>query len=144
MANIVNLTTQMAINAINNHNGVIVSDVVGLGKSIIASTVARNLRLRSIVICPPHLEEQWRSYRDDFGFTASIYTTGKLEEAQKYYEHIVNADEQYLIVVDEAHRYRNEYTIDYTILHQLCSGNKVMFKVSFNFKNSIKIWDFLP
>ena len=126
---------QMAINAIKNHNGVIVADVVGLGKSIIASTVARNLRLRTLVICPPHLEEQWRSYRDDFGFTASIYTTGKLEEALKYYERIVKVDEQYLIVVDEAHRYRNEFTIDYTILHQLCSGNKVMLLTATPFNN---------
>jgi len=126
---------QMAINAIKNHNGVIVADVVGLGKSIIASTVARNLRLRTLVVCPPHLEEQWCSYRDDFGFTASIYTTGKLEDALKYYERIVKADEQYLIVVDEAHRYRNEYTIDYTILHQLCSGNKVMLLTATPFNN---------
>ena len=126
---------QMAINAIKNHNGVIVADVVGLGKSIIASTVARNLRLRAIVICPPHLEEQWRNYRDDFGFTASIYTTGKMEEALVYYERIVKADEQYLIVVDEAHRYRNEYTRDYTILHQLCSGNKVMLLTATPFNN---------
>ena len=126
---------QMAINAIKNHNGVIVADVVGLGKSIIASTVARNLRLRTLVICPPHLEEQWRSYRDDFGFTASIYTTGKMEEALRYYERIVRPDEQYLIVVDEAHRYRNEFTIDYTILHQLCSGNKVMLLTATPFNN---------
>jgi superfamily II DNA or RNA helicase len=126
---------QMAINAIKNHNGVIVADVVGLGKSIIASTVARNLRLRTLVICPPHLEEQWRGYRDDFGFTASVYTTGKLEEALLYYERIVKADEQYLIIVDEAHRYRNEYTIDYTILHQLCSGNKVMLLTATPFNN---------
>ena len=126
---------QMAINAIKNHNGVIVADVVGLGKSIIASTVAHNLRLRTLVVCPPHLEEQWRGYRDDFGFTASIYTTGKLEEALKYYERIVKPDEQYLIVVDEAHRYRNEFTIDYTILHQLCSGNKVMLLTATPFNN---------
>ena len=126
---------QMAINAIKNHNGVIVADVVGLGKSIIASTVAHNLRLRTLVVCPPHLEEQWRGYRDDFGFTASIYTTGKLEEALKYYERIVKPDEQYLIVVDEAHRYRNEFTIDYSILHQLCSGNKVMLLTATPFNN---------
>ena len=110
---------QMAINAINNHNGVIVADVVGLGKSIIASTVARNLKLRSIVICPPHLEDQWKNYRDDFGFTATIFTTGKMENALEYYERIVKPEEKYLIIVDEAHRYRNEFTIDYTILHQL-------------------------
>ncbi|MBO6027312.1 MAG: helicase [Bacteroidales bacterium] len=126
---------QMAINAIRNHNGVIVADVVGLGKSIIASTVARNMRLRVLVICPPHLEDQWKGYRDDFGFTASIFTSGKMEEALNYYERIVKPNEQYLIVVDEAHRYRNEYTIDYTILHQLCSGNKVMLLTATPFNN---------
>ena len=126
---------QMAINAIRNHNGVIVADVVGLGKSIIASTVARNIRLRVLVICPPHLEDQWKGYRDDFGFTASIFTSGKMEEALNYYERIVKPNEQYLIVVDEAHRYRNEYTIDYTILHQLCSGNKVMLLTATPFNN---------
>ena len=126
---------QMAINAINNHNGVIVADVVGLGKSIIASTVARNLKLRAIVICPPHLEDQWKNYRDDFGFTASIFTTGKMENALDFYEKIVKPDEKYLIIVDEAHRYRNEYTIDYTILHQLCSGNKVMLLTATPFNN---------
>ena len=126
---------QMAINAIRNHNGVIVSDVVGLGKSIIASTVARNLRLRTIVICPPHLEEQWKVYRDDFGFTATVFSSGKLEEALAYYEHIVRKDEHYLIIVDEAHRYRNEYTLDYAILHQLCSGNKVMLLSATPFNN---------
>ena len=126
---------QMAINAIENHNGVIVADVVGLGKSIIASTVARNLKLRAIVVCPPHLEDQWKNYRDDFGFTASIFTTGKMENALEYYEKIVKPEEKYLIIVDEAHRYRNEYTIDYTILHQLCSGNKVMLLTATPFNN---------
>lgn len=126
---------QMAINAIRNHNGVIVSDVVGLGKSIIASTVARNLRLRTIVVCPPHLEEQWKSYRDDFGFTATVFSSGKLNEALSYYEHIVRENENYLIIVDEAHRYRNEYTFDYAILHQLCSGNKVMLLTATPFNN---------
>lgn len=126
---------QMAINVIHNHNGVIISDVVGLGKSIIASTIARNLRLRTIVVCPPHLEEQWKTYRDEFGFTATVFSSGKLDEALSYYEHIVRENENYLIIVDEAHRYRNEYTLDYAILHQLCSGNKVMLLTATPFNN---------
>ena len=28
--------------------------------------------------------------------------------------------------MDEAHRYRNEYTEDYAMLHNLCQGNKVV------------------
>ena len=61
---------QMALNALDKHNGAIVADVVGLGKSVIASTIARNMKLRTIVICPPHLYKQWEGYRDEFGFTA--------------------------------------------------------------------------
>lgn len=72
---------QMALNALNNHNGAIIADVVGLGKSVIASTIARNLRLRSIIVCPPHLYKQWEGYRDEFGFTATVFSAGKIEDA---------------------------------------------------------------
>ena len=38
---------------IENNNGVIIADVVGLGKTIIACSVAKELKKRGIVICPP-------------------------------------------------------------------------------------------
>jgi Trp operon repressor len=50
---------QLALKTIEKHNGVIVADVVGLGKSIIASSVAHNLNLKTIIIAPPHLVKQW-------------------------------------------------------------------------------------
>ena len=126
---------QMALNALNNHNGAIVADVVGLGKSVIASTIARNLRLRTIVICPPHLYKQWEGYRDEFGFTATVFSAGKIEDALLHYQELVKADEQFLIIIDEAHRFRNEYTQDYAMLHNLCSGNKVLLLTATPFNN---------
>lgn len=126
---------QIALNSIENHNGVIVADVVGLGKSIIASTVARNLRLRTIVICPPHLLKQWEGYKDDFGFTATVYSSGQIEHALNFYREHMRSGEQYLIIVDEAHRYRNEYTQDYAYLHNLCLGNKVILLTATPFNN---------
>lgn len=126
---------QMALNALENHNGAIVADVVGLGKSVIASTIARNLKLRTIVICPPHLYKQWGDYRDEFGFTASVYSSGKIEEALLHFEELKKDDEQFLIIVDEAHRFRNEYTQDYALLHNLCSGNKVLLLTATPFNN---------
>ena len=126
---------QMALNALENHNGAIVADVVGLGKSIIASTIARNLKLRTIVICPPHLYKQWESYRDEFGFTASVYSSGKIEEALLHFEELRKEDEPFLIIIDEAHRFRNEYTQDYALLHNLCSGNKVLLLTATPFNN---------
>lgn len=126
---------QMALNALENHNGAIIADVVGLGKSIIASTVARNLKLRTIVVCPPHLYKQWEGYRDEFGFTASVFSAGKIEDALLHYQELVKTDEQYLIVIDEAHRFRNEYTQDYALLHNLCLGNKVLLLTATPFNN---------
>lgn len=126
---------QMALNALENHNGAIVADVVGLGKSIIASTVARNLKLRTIVVCPPHLYKQWEGYRDEFGFTASVFSAGKIQDALLHYEELAKVDEQFLIIIDEAHRFRNEYTQDYALLHNLCSGNKVLLLTATPFNN---------
>ena len=126
---------QMAINALNNHDGAIVADVVGLGKSIIASTIARNLKLRTIIVCPPHLYKQWEGYRDEFGFTASVFSAGKIEDAVLHYQELVKDDEQFLIIIDEAHRFRNEYTQDYALLHNLCFGNKVLLLTATPFNN---------
>lgn len=126
---------QMALNALRNHNGAIVADVVGLGKSVIASTIARNLKLRTIIVCPPHLYKQWEGYRDEFGFTASVFSAGKIEEAVLYYQDLVKENEQFLIIIDEAHRFRNEYTQDYALLHNLCSGNKVLLLTATPFNN---------
>ena len=126
---------QLALNSIKNHEGVIISDVVGLGKSIIASTVARNLKLRTIIISPPHLQQQWEEYKDEFGFTASVFSSGKIELALEHYRQIVRQDEKFLIIVDEAHKYKNEYIQAYSILHDLCMGNKVMLLTATPFNN---------
>ena len=126
---------QMALNALNNHNGAIIADVVGLGKSVIASTIARNLRLRTIIVCPPHLYKQWEGYRDEFGFTATVFSAGKIEDAVLYYQELSKEGEQFLTIIDEAHRFRNEYTQDYALLHNLCSGNKVLLLTATPFNN---------
>lgn len=126
---------RMALKALRNHNGAIVADVVGLGKSVIASTVARNLRLRTIVVCPPHLCKQWEGYRDEFGFTASVFSAGKIDDAVRHYQELAKDGEQFLIIIDEAHRFRNEYTLDYALLHNLCLGNKVLLLTATPFNN---------
>ena len=126
---------QLALKAIEVHNGAIIADVVGLGKSIIASTIAHNLRLRTIVVSPPHLKSGWDAYKDEFGFTGTVFSSGKISDALVHYNELKKADEQFLIIVDEAHRYRNEYTEDYALLHNLCQGNKVILLTATPFNN---------
>jgi superfamily II DNA or RNA helicase len=120
-----------AISKIEQHGGVIISDVVGLGKSIVASVVSYNLGLKTIIVAPPHLIDQWETYRWDFDFNARVYSSGKIETAVEE-----NKDNQeLLIIIDEAHKYRNENTITYALLHRLCQGNKVILLTATPFNN---------
>lgn len=118
---------------IKKHSGCIIADVVGLGKSVIAASIAANLDLPSnIIITPPHLESQWKDYISDFGLRGGVtFTSGKLKEAVNKN---INKGEQ-LIIIDEAHRYRNENTESYGLLHQLCAGNKVILLSATPFNN---------
>ncbi len=120
-----------ALDVIQRHNGVIIADVVGLGKSIIASAVAHNLNLKTIIITPPHLVGQWDDYRYEFDINARIYSSGKIEQALSEN----SQDEVKLIIVDEAHKYRNELTSDYSNLHKLCQRNKVILLSATPFNN---------
>lgn len=119
------------LDLIQTHNGVIIADVVGLGKSIIASAVANNLNMKTIVIAPPHLMKQWEDYRFDFRFNAKVYSSGKIDQALREN----SFDEEKLIIIDEAHKYRNELTEDYANLHRLCQRNKVMLLSATPFNN---------
>ncbi|MCP5102745.1 MAG: helicase, partial [bacterium] len=122
---------ESAMEIIERHGGVIVSDVVGLGKSIVASVAAYNLGLKTIIIAPPHLIQQWETYHWDFDVNAKVYSSGKIKAALQDN----HADEEQLVIVDEAHKYRNEDTDNYADLHRLCQGNKVILLTATPFSN---------
>ena len=119
---------------IEEHNGVMIADVVGLGKSIIGSALLSNLWQRAIIICPPHLKPQWEDYKKLFDLDFEIFTSGKIEEALR--ESRKYPDRYKVLLVDEAHRYRNADTIDYGNLHQLAQGKKVILLTATPFNNS--------
>jgi superfamily II DNA or RNA helicase len=121
-----------AIDILRKHNGVIIADVVGLGKSIIASAIAHNLNMQTIIITPPHLIDQWEDYHNDFDFRARIFSSGKIEDALDFNG---EREGEKLIIIDEAHKYRNELTSDYANLHKLCQKNKVVLLSATPFNN---------
>ncbi len=127
------------IDRLEKYDGAILADVVGLGKSIIASTVAHNLNMRTVIIAPPHLLPQWEEYKEEFKiYGYRVFSSGKMQEV---YDRYHNSPEPFLIVLDEAHRYRNEDTDDYKLLHQICRshpGNKVLLLTATPFNNDPK------
>ncbi|HYT42432.1 MAG TPA: AAA family ATPase, partial [Methylomirabilota bacterium] len=118
---------KMVMDKLNKYNGAILADVVGLGKSIIASAVARNMDIKTVIIAPPHLIPQWEEYKEEFGIRGSkVYSAGKIAEVYQRYH---DAHEPMLLILDEAHRYRNEDTSDFKLLHQVCRShpqNKIL------------------
>lgn len=128
-----------AVRIIQTHGGVILADVVGLGKSVIALAIARKLSTRGIVIAPPHLigdETEtfgWKKYLSDFELHGwKVYSIGKLQEALEYLQRYQDVR---TVIVDEAHRFRNENTKSYAYLSQICSGRNVILLSATPFNN---------
>lgn len=124
------------IKIIEEHNWIIISDVVWLWKSIIGSSLIWNLWRKAIIICPPHLKKQWEEYGELFSLNLKIYSSWLIEEA-------LNEDNSRnhkidVILIDEAHRYRNDDNIDYWFLHRLTRNKKVILLTATPFNNAPK------
>ena len=125
-----------------SHGGTILADVVGLGKTVIACLIAKALNKRGIVICPPHLigDENrtagWRKYLADFKlWDWEVRSLGKLEETLKFVQD--NPDIE-VVIVDEAHRFRNERSQSYHYLREICRGKIVILLSATPFNNRPK------
>lgn len=107
-------------NKLMRHNGFILADVVGLGKTIVASIIAKKFyfsngyRTKILVIYPPALENNWKETIRDFEVpNVDFITNGSL--------HKVKYPEDYdLIIVDEAHKFRSDEAKMFTELQKLC------------------------
>lgn len=108
---------------LETYNGVFLADVVGLGKTFITAMLLQQLPPgRKLIICPPVLADYWRETLHEFyvpGF--EVESLGKLDRI------LERGVEKYTyVVVDEAHRFRNELTQGYETLHKICRGKKVI------------------
>jgi superfamily II DNA/RNA helicase/HKD family nuclease len=110
---------------LEKHNGFFLSDVVGLGKTVVATLIAKKFFYangfpdylsKTLVICPPALRDNWTETFDKFGINDyKIYTNGslhKIRDAKKYD----------LVIVDEAHKFRNDSPEMYNELQKICKA----------------------
>lgn len=129
-----------ALRKLDEYQGVVIADVVGLGKSVIASLVGALRRRRGLVICPPGLMGNpqgesggWYEYKRKFGLHDwEVWSCGKLEEIEELLKHDPDFD---MVVVDEAHNFRNEETRDYGRLANICFGREVVLLTATPFNN---------
>ncbi len=130
-----------ALNVIETYNGVIIADVVGLGKSVIASLIAKQLGKRGLILCPPGLigdrkeSSGWWEYKNKFKLDSfDIASSGNLEaEAESLRKNNLGYE---VVIVDEAHRFRNQDTSAYEALADICRGKIIILLTATPFNNS--------
>ena len=104
------------------YGGVFISDVVGLGKTYICAMLANKVgNGKKLFICPPVLVKYWRDVLEDFGVAAKVESLGKLDSLIES-----GIDDYKYVFIDEAHRFRNDDTQSFELLHQVCRGKKVV------------------
>jgi superfamily II DNA or RNA helicase/HKD family nuclease len=130
-----------ALSIIEQNNGVIIADVVGLGKTIIACAVAFELRKRGIVIAPPGLigdkgkKSGWRKYLEDFHLTSLGWEAYSLGDLETVLDLVSKAKDIDVVIIDEAHRFRNQDTESYELLRNICRDKIVILLTATPFNN---------
>ena len=133
---------RQALGIIEKNNGVILADVVGLGKTIIACAVGHEQKKRGVIICPPGImgdpkkkDAGWNMYKEQFGlYDWEVWSLGDLEKLQ---EQILSGRLQDIevVIIDEAHRFRNQDTQSYEYLKNICRGRIVVLLTATPFNN---------
>jgi len=113
---------QLACRHLNKRGGVLVGDVVGLGKTRIASAIARIMgddqMLETLILCPKNLTSMWEDYAHRFKIRAPKIMSQSLAlrdlaELQRYR----------LVIIDESHNFRNKEGKVYQAIYQYLEKN---------------------
>ena len=108
---------------LEKHGGFFLADVVGLGKTIIATLIARRFffhngfpehRSHTLIVVPPALRDSWEATKKAFRLdNCDIVNNGSLHKVR-------NPETYDLIIVDEAHKFRNDTAEGFDELQRIC------------------------
>lgn len=113
---------KIAAHHLNKRNGVLIGDVVGLGKTLMATAVARifedDFGLETLIICPRNLVPMWEDYVHEYQLRARVLplsrVIGALPQMRRYR----------LVVIDESHNLRNREGRRYRAIQEYVRANE--------------------
>ena len=121
-----------------SRGGAMLGDVVGLGKTIVATAAALLLQedygYETLVVCPKNLVPMWQGYLDTFRLH------GKVVSLSMVHKDLENLRRYRLVVVDESHNLRNPKGRAYQALRKYISENdpKVLLLTATPYNTSMK------
>ena len=113
---------KIAAHHLNKRNGVLIGDVVGLGKTLMATALARifedDYGLETLIICPKNLVPMWEGYAHQYQLRARVLSLsrvlGELPRLRRYR----------LVVIDESHNLRNREGRRYRAIQEYVRENE--------------------
>lgn len=109
---------KIAARHLKERGGVLIGDVVGLGKTITATAVASLFdHLRVLVICPKNLVSMWKDYSHEYNVQMEVRS---ITQAEK----LINERRYQLVIIDESHNLRNREGQRYRLVRQYLEENE--------------------
>jgi superfamily II DNA or RNA helicase len=113
---------QIAAHHLNKRGGVLLGDVVGLGKTLMATALARIFQddygYDTLILCPKNLESMWRKYTADYRLLAYVLPISKA------IRHLPKLRRYRLIIIDESHNLRNREGQRYGVIREYIEANE--------------------
>ena len=112
---------KIAAHHLNKRGGVLIGDVVGLGKTLMATALARifedDYGIETLIICPKNLVPMWEDYRQRYRLRAKVLSltrvTKELAEMRRFR----------LVLIDESHNLRNREGRRYRAIKEYIEKN---------------------
>jgi superfamily II DNA or RNA helicase len=112
---------KIAAHHLNKRGGVLIGDVVGLGKTLMATALARifedDYGIETLIICPKNLVQMWEDYRQRYRLRAKVLplsrVTQELAEIRRFR----------LVLIDESHNLRNREGKRYRAIKEYIEKN---------------------
>lgn len=111
---------KVAAHHLNKRGGVVIGDVVGLGKSIMASAllkIVEEVDGRSLIICPKNLLDMWHDYVETYELNAKIVSLSRVESELKELKRYRT------VLIDESHNLRNREGKRYKAIEDYVRSN---------------------
>lgn len=113
---------KIAAHHLNMRGGVLIGDVVGLGKTLMATAVAKIFEedqdFETLIICPKNLVGMWEQYHQLYRLRANVISVSRIQQV------LPTLKRYRMIILDESHNLRNREGKRYKILREYVEKNE--------------------
>jgi superfamily II DNA or RNA helicase len=112
---------KIAAHHLNKRGGVVIGDVVGLGKTLMATALARIFEddhgVETLIICPRNLVNMWENYRQQYRLRAKVLSITQVQR------NLPELRRFRLVLIDESHNLRNRDGSRYRAIAEYIASN---------------------